>query len=188
MQEGLLDYAQGWLSYVLRPLGLEGLFGTSRFLTGSQRGLPRKKGFTVIELILTTTLIGILAAIVTPRYHDVVVRGRIAQATGDVNSLAIDLNNYRLQEGKLPLTLAEIGRDHLLDPWGFPYEYLPIRGYPENLNLVRKNRFLKPINSDFDLCSIGADGATSKVLTQPVSLDDVIRGADGGFVGLAEYF
>lgn len=53
---------------------------------------------------------------------------------------------------------------------------------------ARKDRFLVPINSDFDLYSVGPDGLTQASLANRDSLDDVIRAADGAFYGLAENF
>ena len=52
----------------------------------------------------------------------------------------------------------------------------------------RKDRFLVPINTDFDLYSMGADGASVGPLTSAVSRDDIVRANDGGFVGLASDF
>ncbi|MBI4001946.1 MAG: prepilin-type N-terminal cleavage/methylation domain-containing protein [Nitrospira defluvii] len=52
----------------------------------------------------------------------------------------------------------------------------------------RKDRFLHPINSDYDLYSMGKDGKTVEALTAKMSHDDVIRGNDGQFVGLAAEF
>jgi len=54
--------------------------------------------------------------------------------------------------------------------------------------LARKDRFLVPINSDYDLYSMGADGQSRPQLHSLVSRDDVIRARDGGYVGLAENF
>ena len=31
---------------------------------------------------------------------------------------------YELEFDELPLTLADIGLDSMLDPWGIPYQYL----------------------------------------------------------------
>jgi general secretion pathway protein G len=45
-----------------------------------------------------------------------------------------------------------------------------------------------PINSDYDLYSLGADGESRPQLHSAVSRDDVIRARDGGYVGLAENF
>ena len=52
----------------------------------------------------------------------------------------------------------------------------------------RKDRFLVPINSDYDLYSMGRDGDTKTPLTAKASHDDVIRCNDGEFVGLAYKF
>ena len=52
----------------------------------------------------------------------------------------------------------------------------------------RKERFLHPINSDYDLYSMGKDGESVEPLTAKKSQDDVIRANDGSFVGLAAEF
>ena len=52
----------------------------------------------------------------------------------------------------------------------------------------RKDRFLHPINSDYDLYSMGKDGESVEPLTAKKSHDDVIRANDGSFVGLAVEF
>ncbi len=52
----------------------------------------------------------------------------------------------------------------------------------------RKDRFLHPINSDYDLYSMGKDGESVEPLTAQKSHDDVIRANDGSFVGLAVEF
>lgn len=50
---------------------------------------------------------------------------------------------------------------------------------------IRKNGALFPLNSDFDLYSLGLDGLTCPKITAPSSLDDVIRANNGRFFGLA---
>jgi general secretion pathway protein G len=52
----------------------------------------------------------------------------------------------------------------------------------------RKDRFLVPINSDYDLYSMGPDGASAPPLTAKASHDDIIRASDGAYVGVAENF
>jgi len=54
--------------------------------------------------------------------------------------------------------------------------------------LARKDGFLAPINSDFDLYSMGPDRETRATLNNPVSRDDIIRAADGSYYGVAEKF
>lgn len=53
-------------------------------------------------------------------------------------------------------------------------------------NVKRKDRFLFPLNTDYDLFSFGSNGKTAPSLGDPVSLDDVIRANDGGYFGLAD--
>lgn len=54
--------------------------------------------------------------------------------------------------------------------------------------MPRKDRFLHPINSDYDLYSQGKDGRSVEALTANLSQDDVIRANDGAFIGLARNF
>lgn len=50
---------------------------------------------------------------------------------------------------------------------------------------ARKDRFLVPINSDYDLYSMGPDGKSTSALTAKISQDDIIRASDGLFIGRA---
>ena len=45
-----------------------------------------------------------------------------------------------------------------------------------------------PINSTYDLYSMGADGRTALALTASYSLDDVVRANDGSYIGLASSY
>lgn len=143
-------------------------------------------GWTLVEMILVVSILGTLLAIVRPSVHQYVERARIAKAIADVQAMQSDLAGPELLDGQLPATLDEIGWGGLLDPWGNPYEYLRYEG--NDPNLQRKDRFLKPINSTYDLYSRGEDGATQKQLTASVSMDDIIRANDGGYVGLSAKF
>lgn len=53
---------------------------------------------------------------------------------------------------------------------------------------VRKDRFLVPINSDYDLYSVGADDKTRPQLQDRVSRDDIIRASNGAYFGRAANF
>lgn len=53
------------------------------------------------------------------------------------------------------------------------------------MSKARKDRKLNPLNSDFDLYSLGKDGLSKPQLTNRDSLDDIVRANDGAFVGLA---
>lgn len=53
---------------------------------------------------------------------------------------------------------------------------------------VRKDRFLAPINTDFDLYSMGPDGDSKSQLNAKASRDDIIRAANGAYFGVASGF
>lgn len=143
-------------------------------------------GFTLIEILAVTVIIGILSAIAVPKYHEVIDRAKVAKAIGDLKAITTDL----LSLDSLPPSLAAINRQNMLDPWGNPYVYLKF--VKKNGNAppsgARKDRFLVPINSDFDLYSMGKDGQSVAPLTAAKSRDDVIVANDGGFTGLAKNY
>ena len=150
------------------------------------RSKSRRRGFTLIELLIVAVILGILASLALPMLGRVRDRAAIAKAIGDIRAIQQDLDEYQLTNGSFPANLAAVGRSGLLDPYGNPYQYLPITG--KGKGGFRKDRFLVPINSDFDLYSMGADGRSVGPLTAKASQDDIVRANNGGFVGLASQF
>lgn len=49
----------------------------------------------------------------------------------------------------------------------------------------RRDRYMFPLNTDYDLFSLGPDRRTAVSLAESVGLDDVIRANNGGFFGSA---
>ena len=49
----------------------------------------------------------------------------------------------------------------------------------------RRDRYMFPLNTDYDLFSLGPDGATTVSLGETMGQDDVIRANNGGFFGVA---
>lgn len=58
-----------------------------------QRRPTRTTGFTLLEVLITVTIVGILAAIALPQYNDAVTRGKIVDTT-------VRLGDYRAQMEK----------------------------------------------------------------------------------------
>lgn len=143
-------------------------------------------GFTLIELLVTTAIVGTLAAVTVPRYHSHVERAKMVRAAKELRTLEVDIATYHAGTGTLPPSLGAIGRATLEDPWGNPYRYLVVSG--ARRGDLRKDRFLVPINSDYDLYSMGPDGVTQEPLSSKPGRDDIVRANDGGYVGAASEY
>jgi general secretion pathway protein G len=158
-----------------------------RHLAQTVRSRPTRRsarGLTIIEVMLAVALVGILVAIALPAYQSHRERVRTAQAVIDIKTMDVRLQQYRLDQGSFPEDLAPIGMLGHKDPWGNPYQYTNVED-AKNVGSARKNKNLVPINTDFDLYSMGPDGASVSPLTAKASRDDIVRANNGRFVGTA---
>jgi general secretion pathway protein G len=144
-------------------------------------------GFTLVELLIVIAIILTVSAIAVPNLEAALDDARIARAVADINTIETDIQSYQTEYGVLPNTLADIGDDQLRDPWGNPYQYLNFAN-TKGKGKMRKDRFLVPINSEYDLYSMGKDGRSVPPITAKDSQDDIIRANDGSFVGLASQY
>lgn len=114
--------------------------------------MQANSGFTLIELILVTVIIGILAGMVTLNFTGRAEEARVKAALGDISTLESAIQLYALDHNdRYPQTLNDLMtgerkylRDMKPDPWGNAYVYLsPGKVHPES----------------FDIFSAGPDGA-----------------------------
>jgi len=90
-------------------------------------------GFTLIELILVTVIIGILAGMVVVNYGGRVHESQVRAAKGDIMSYGNAIDLYALDHNdQYPASLDELVsgdrryvREVRPDPWGNPYVYNP---------------------------------------------------------------
>ena len=149
----------------------------------------KQHGFTLLELMTVLVLVGLLASIAYPIYSGFVDRARRTKVMGDMGQIQIALAKFLTDtNGALPVSLAAIGLDTLTDPWGNPYQYLKIENAGGGLGNARKNLGMVPVNSDYDLFSMGKDGAFESPLSSVSSRDDIVRAGNGGYMGLAKDF
>jgi general secretion pathway protein G len=144
-------------------------------------------GFTIIELIITLAIIGVLAGIAIPAYTGYRERENIGLAISDLEAISLKIDSYMGDNGIGPDSLAAVRYDNYLDPWGNPYQYFNIKT-AKGKGKMRKDRFLVPINTYYDLYSMGPDGQSVSPLTAKASRDDIIRANDGAYFGPAAAF
>jgi general secretion pathway protein G len=142
------------------------------------------RGFTLLELLLAVVVAAVLTTLAVSAYSSYQERVKVAVAETDLTAIENRIQAYQSTYFQLPTSLAQIGEDTRLDPWGRPYRYLDFAGL-KGRGQMRKDRNLVPINGDYDLYSTGKDGSTVPPLVAPVSRDDVIRANNGGYIGLA---
>lgn len=113
--------------------------------------IARNSGFTLIELILVTIIIGILAGMVVMNYGGRVRETQIRAAKGDIATYSNAVDLYALDHNdKYPATLEDLVsgerryiREVRPDPWGNPYIYKPATD---------------PLKADYQIFSAGPDG------------------------------
>jgi general secretion pathway protein G len=152
-----------------------------------RRGWRDQRAFSLVEALIVCALLSTLASISAGIYLSALKTARVARAVGDLHALDVDIRTFHLRNHRYPTRLNEARPIVPNDPWGRPYVYTDLsqRG---SRGVARKDGRLNPINSDFDLYSVGEDGRTMAPLRAPASKDDVIRARDGAFLGLAADF
>ncbi len=140
-----------------------GFCSTVSTTTGKPRftGIHYRNGFTLIEVMVVIAIIGVMAAIVTPKLLAQPDIARYNAAKASIKKLSAAIELYALQEQSLPSSerglsalvapgpesgnlypaTGYIDKDDLLDPWGNAWVY---RTPGEN--------------GPFDLISYGKDG------------------------------
>ena len=106
-----------------------------------------QSGFTLIELLVVMVIIGLLAALVVPKFFGHVDKAMQQDAQAQIELLGQALDLYRLENHKYPTTDEGLEKIALYlkkevpkDPWGNTYTYTS----PGE-------------NGDYDLVSYGAD-------------------------------
>ena len=125
------------------------------------RSRTGQSGFTLIEMMVVMVIIGLLMALVGPRYIRQEGKARVKAARAQIELLGTALDTYRLDIGRYPSSQEGLGalqqrpfgvdrwdgpylkKDVPKDPWDHPYMY---RSPGEG-------------GRPYDLYSYGADGS-----------------------------
>ncbi len=117
-------------------------------------------GFTLIELLLVIAILGVLAALIVPKFAGRTEQARVAAAQSDIATMGTQLDAYEVDNGAYPRGQTGLNdlitqprdaqnwrgpyiKDLKADPWGNAYIY----AYPGKNNA-----------SGYDLSSMGPDG------------------------------
>ena len=148
------------------------------------QNLKAVSGITLVELMVAVMILGILYMIAIPSYEYYIKKADLTIAAKDIREIEMIIERSYLLNHKYPADLNEIGYNKL-DPWDNSYQYLNFSTV-KGKGKFRKDKNLVPINSDFDLYSMGPDGRSVSPLTAKHSRDDIIRANNGKFIGVAE--
>ena len=144
---------------------------------------PRRKNLRDAIAVLAAALIA--ASFAVPAFSGYLQRSRVTRAVSDIGTISLELHRWQRDGQTLPASLAEAGIS-LVDPWGRPYVYL--RAADASRAQLRKDGELVPLNTDFDLYSLGPDGMSSLSLPAAPSRDDIVRAANGAYIGVASNY
>ena len=143
----------------------------------------KSRGFTLLEVLTVIAILGVLSAIAVPGYLSYRQRALNAAALQTMRNISKEIDVFNIDYNRYPNDLNEIGLGGVLDPWGRPFQYLNIALVPGK-GPLRKDHSLVPVNTDYDLYSMGRDGMSQPPFTAPDSKDDLVRANNGTFYGL----
>jgi len=144
-----------------------------------------ESGVTLLELMIAMAITAVLMTVGVPGYRAYVNRSLTTVAIADISGIYLKIQSFVLNDGGPPPDLGAIGFAGKLDPWGNPYVYLSFEGL-EGKGMMRKDKNLVPVNSEYDLYSLGPDGKSVPPFTAKASHDDIVLANDGGYIGPAE--
>ncbi|MBI4844590.1 MAG: type II secretion system major pseudopilin GspG [Nitrospirae bacterium] len=120
----------------------------------------KNKGFTLLELMVVMVILGLLGALVVPRFMGKIGQAKTKAASTQIGYLEMALDAFYLDAGRYPTTSeglsALITQPGGVSEWNGPYlkkKEIPLDPWK------KEYRYVSPgLHGDYDLYSYGADG------------------------------
>ena len=122
--------------------------------------MKSNQGFTLIELLVVMVIIGLLAALVGPRFIRQEEKAKVKAAKAQIELLSTALDTFRLDVGRYPT--SQEGLEALrtqpggIERWDGPYLKKEVPTDPWGKPYIYKS---PGDHGPFDIVSYGADGA-----------------------------
>jgi general secretion pathway protein G len=126
------------------------------FLSAMRRSSVRASGFTIIELLVVITIVGILASAVMFSLNSARQRGRDAQRIADIQSIQLALGQYYDANDRYPATIAPANNSPLVTGGYLPS--MPLD--PLSKTMYSYAAFVSTVGAGTAICSsyhLGAD-------------------------------
>ena len=138
-----------------------------------------------MEVLIAVAILALLVMIAVPAYSKYKDEQNNAQAKADIVDIQTRIDKFYVNFNRFPDTLEDVGAHTMRDPWNNVYYFHNIATGSGNSSKPRKDKKLKPVNSDYDLYSMGKDGSSVATFTSKKSEDDIVRCNNGQFIGFA---
>ncbi len=116
-----------------------------------------KSGFTLLELLVTTIVLGVLAAIVVPTARSMVTDAKAARMMQTIKIIADASRQYFANTGVWPGTAGDLWTNPGIAGWNGPYLERPIG--------IEDNPFGQPIHVMSDSTTVSPQGADDSFFT-----------------------